>query len=355
MSPSPGSPSVSRGSAARIAIRWGLVALCLGLFVYALTRADLEAGWERIRATFPTILLVLLPFVAVLGCDSAAWSRLVGALGHRILARDVFRVRVSTEAVALSTPGGVLWAEALAPVLIARRTHAPVADAVAASAARRWLVLRMHGGYVAGAAVLGFPALSRASRQLVGSDALVLAVALGALALVLASLGVERLTARGRVAGRLSRALGGTRFRFVQSWIQGREHHFSDADAGIERLSADTRAQRAGAAALLGLWLAEGFETYLILRLLGADLGLATVMSFDAALSIVRSVAFFAPAGIGVQDIGYFTVLHAYGVPPESGIAGAFVVVKRLKELFWVLVGLALLGIRSKAAPPAGG
>jgi hypothetical protein len=91
------------------------------------------------------------------------------------------------------------------------------------------------------------------------------------------------------------------------------------------------------------LWLLEGVETYLILRLLGADLGLVEVMSFDAALSVVRSAAVFAPAGIGVQDLGYLAVLEAYGVPGASGIAPAFVVLKRMKEALFVAVGFIVI------------
>lgn len=333
-------------------MRWVVVGLCLGLFVWTLTRTDLRAGWERIRAIGPVVLLVLLPYPVVLGCDALAWRRLGGALGERLRVRDVFRVRLSTEAVSMSTPGGVIWAEGLAPLLIARRSGARIANVVAASTARRWLILRMHCVYIVGTVAFGFTALSRASRHLVGSDALVFAVVIAAIVVALVSLLIEKVTARGRVAGRISRSLGGTRFRVIRTWIELRRHHFTEADEGITKLAADKPAQRRASVALLGLWLSEGLETFLILRLLGADLGLAAVMSFDAALSVVRSAAVFAPAGIGVQDLGYLVVLDAYGVPAASGIAPAFLVVKRLKEVFWIVVGLILLGIKKKEPPP---
>jgi Lysylphosphatidylglycerol synthase TM region len=337
------------------AMRWVVFALCVGLFLYALTKTDLRAGWARIVAIGPIVLLVLLPFPVALASDATAWRRLLAALERKVPARVIVRVRLSTEAVSMSTPGGAIWAEALAPVLIARRGHVRLSDVIAASTARRWLIVRMHGAYVAGAAFFGVPALSRASRQLVGSDALVLAVLVGALCLILLSMGFETLTARGRVAGRVSDWLGGTRFLRIQSWIEARRHHFTDADAAVTALSKDRHALRTASAGLLGLWLVEGFETFLILHLLGADLGLATVMSFDAALSVVRSAALFAPAGIGVQDFGYLTVLDAYGVPASSGIAPAFIVLKRMKEAFWIIIGYVLLGftpVRAAHHPP---
>lgn len=335
--------------------------LCIALFFYALAKADLAAGWRRIVAIGPIVVLVLAPFPLALACDAMAWRALLRSLGERVAWSPLFKVRFATEAVTNTTPAGAVWAEAISPVLVARRTGARVADVVAASTAKRWLLVRMHGTYVALAAAFGYAALSRASHVLVESDAVVLVVVVGALALVILSLGVEELTARGQVAGRISAFLGRRRFRGLQQWIEGRRHHFTHADSQIARVSDDVAATRHASAWILGLWLIEGFETYLILHLLGARLGLIEVMSFDAALSVVRSAAVFAPAGIGVQDVGYLAVLEAYGVPGASGIAPAFVVLKRMKEAFFVTVGLVLLartGAKRRfahhlASPPA--
>jgi uncharacterized protein (TIRG00374 family) len=335
--------------------------LCIALFFFALAQADLAAGFRRIVAIGPIVVLVLVPFPLALACDAVAWRTLLRALGHRVRWAPLFKVRLATEAVTNTTPAGAVWAEAISPVLVARRTGAPVADVVAASTAKRWLLVRMHGAYVALSAAFGYFALSRASHALVASDAIVLVVVGGALGLVLLSLGIEELTARGQVAARVSGFLGRRRFRGLQKWIEGRRHHFAHADSQIGRLAGDVHATRQSSAWILGLWLIEGFETYLILHLLGARLDLLEVMSFDAALSVVRSVAVFAPAGIGIQDVGYLAVLEAYGVPGASGIAPAFVVLKRMKEAVFVTVGLVLLARTSAkrrfahhlASPPA--
>jgi uncharacterized protein (TIRG00374 family) len=315
---------------------------------------DLRAGWARLVQTGPLALVILLPFPIALAIDSWAWGNLLAALGRKVPVRTLFGVRLATEAVGTSMPAGAVWAEALAPVLVSRRAHVRVTDVVAASTARRWLVVRMHGVYVAGAAVLGFPALSLASRQLVGSDVLVVVVVAGALALVALGHAIERIASHGRVAGRISRVMG--RSRRLRRWLEDREHHFTHADASIAKLAGDRKVTALTSAALLVLWLVEGTETFLILRVLGADIGLAAVMSFDAALSVLRSAAVFAPAGIGVQDVGYLAVLDAYGVPTDSGIAPAFIVLKRMKEAFWIIVGLVLLALtrhRRAHAEPA--
>jgi glycosyltransferase 2 family protein len=329
--------------------RWAAFALCVALFAWALAQADLAAGWRRIVAIGPIVLVVLIPFPLSIACDALAWRTLLAALGHRVRWSPLFKVRIATEAVTNSTPAGAVWAEALSPVLVARRTGAPVPDVVAASTAKRWLLVRMHGGYVALAAAFGYPALSEASRRLTGGDGVVVLVVVGAFALVLLSMAVEAVTSRGQVAGRVSGFLGRRRFRGIQQWIEGRRHHFTHADTQIAYLSSDRTATAKASFYIFGLWLLEGIETYVILRLLGADLGLVEVMSFDAALSVVRSAAVFAPAGIGVQDVGYLTVLEAYGVPGASGIAPAFVVLKRMKEALFVAIGFIVIARTGEA------
>jgi hypothetical protein len=51
----------------------------------------------------------------------------------------------------------------------------------------------------------------------------------------------------------------------------------------------------------------------------------------------------FTPAGIGVQDVGYLAMLQAYGVPDGASLGPAFVVLKRVKEAFWIVIGFGIL------------
>jgi glycosyltransferase 2 family protein len=332
-------------STARIlkVLRWVAFAACLFLFFHALAKSDLTMAWERIRAIGPLALLVMLPFPAALAMDSWAWKVLLGELDRKVPFFTLFKVRFATEAVTNSAPVGALWADALAPILVARRADVPTEDVFAASTAKRWTVVRMHGAYVTLACAFGASALDRASHALLGSEIL-LSVCFGsALGLVLLSVGIEAIAARGRVAGRVSGVLGKARFRRVNAWMETRHHRFARADVQLARLSKSSHAGTAAAWRMLGLWFFEGLETYVILRLLDAPLSFVEVMSIDAALSVVRSSAMFAPAGIGVQDVGYLAMLEAFGVPNASALGPAFIVVKRAKEAIWIAVGFIML------------
>jgi hypothetical protein len=89
-------------------------------------------------------------------------------------------------------------------------------------------------------------------------------------------------------------------------------------------------------------WAWETVETFVILSVLGAGLGLGQVLSFETLLTIVRSLVVVVPSGLGVQDVGYLVFLRGYGVPDAVTLAAAFLVVKRAKETFWVAVGYLL-------------
>ncbi len=331
------------GSRVLVILRWGAFAACVLLFARALAASDLTAAWGRIQAIGPLAIAVLVPFPFAMAMDAWAWKGLLAALDRKVPWFTLFKVRIATEAVTNSAPAGALWADAISPVLVSRRTGIPTEDVFAAATAKRWTVVRMHGGYVALAAAFGSAAVLRVSQSLMGSDALLLMVIASATALVLLSIGIEALAARGRVAGRISGILGRARFVRLKAWIEVRRHHFARADVQLARLSKDSGAGVAASWRMLGLWIIEGLESYLILRLLGAPLGVVEILAFDAALSVVRSSAMFAPAGIGIQDVGYLAVLQAYGVPDASTLGPAFVVLKRMKEALWITVGFVML------------
>lgn len=323
---------------------------CIGLFAHALGNSDIGAAWQRIRTLGPQALVILVPFPFAIASDAWAWQRLLRGLGRHAGLAQLFRVRIATEAVTNSAPAGAVWAEALGPVLVAMRTGMPASDVFAATTAKRWQVVRMHGVYVTVAALLGYQAVRHASHNLLGNDALLPLVLAGAAVLLLISAGIEAVASRGQVGERLSGFLARVHLPRVKSWIEARHHHFAHADRQIGKLSRDRGAMLGSAARLALVWLFEGIETYVVLRLLGANLSLIEVMSFDAGLSVLRSAAIFAPAGIGVQDVGYLTVLNAYDVPDANAIGPAFVVLKRVKEALYVIVGFVVLATLRRAA-----
>jgi uncharacterized membrane protein YbhN (UPF0104 family) len=92
-------------------------------------------------------------------------------------------------------------------------------------------------------------------------------------------------------------------------------------------------------------------ETYLFVLALGADAPLATAMAIEALAVLLRHVFVVLPAGLGVQEIGYVTLMAATGVGDASFVA-AFALLKRTKELVGCSVGYGLFALDRKGTWP---
>jgi putative membrane protein len=81
----------------------------------------------------------------------------------------------------------------------------------------------------------------------------------------------------------------------------------------------------------LACWMLVGCETWLMLRLLGAPVGLAAALVIDSLLSGLRSMAFMVPQALGVQEGGYMLLGALFGVTPEAALALSLV--RRARDL----------------------
>ena len=86
-------------------------------------------------------------------------------------------------------------------------------------------------------------------------------------------------------------------------------------------------------------WIASGALSWLGLDLMGVKLSLGAVMAIESLLSAVKSAAFVAPSGLGVQEGAYALLGHIFGLTP--GVSIALSLLKRARDL--VLGAPALL------------
>ena len=88
----------------------------------------------------------------------------------------------------------------------------------------------------------------------------------------------------------------------------------------------------------LACWLLVGMETWLLLRLLGAPVGLGAALVIDSLISGLRSVAFMVPQALGVQEGGYIMLGALFGLSTEAALALSLV--RRARDL---TIGLPVL------------
>ena len=258
-----------------------------------------------------------------------AWWRSFGLLAARPPFASLVGVRLSVEAVMLGLPSGAVISESLQPWLLKRRCGVPFETAVVAGVGRKFFVVVSHGLVLSLATILTWPLLARVSRGMIGRAGLPWLL-LGVSAFMIATFGVGlALSGRARLAQRTRALLNRVGGRWLGDWLERHSPRFQRAD---EHLVAFFERER-GALVLPMLlyatgWIVRGAETYLFLRLLGADVPFSTALVVETAIIVVRSVAVPVPAGLGVQDVGYVLCLRALGVPDATTVGTAFVLLE---------------------------
>jgi hypothetical protein len=91
------------------------------------------------------------------------------------------------------------------------------------------------------------------------------------------------------------------------------------------------------------------FEFYFILKAVGLNPTLLETFIINAGLGLIANMFFIVPFELGVKEGGLYAVLGFLNYTPSMGI---FVgIVNRLRELFWILIGLLLILISTKKSP----
>lgn len=148
----------------------------------------------------------------------------------------------------------------------------------------------------------------------------------------------------GNAVQKLHRLLMKIPFEKVRAWLLEREAGFAETDQKLQHIKASGMGVILPVMAIyVAAWMMLALESYLILHVLGLKVTFFQVLAFDTALTILRAIFFFIPSGLGIQDLGYLAFFHALGVPDYLAYGGAFVMLRRLKEVIWYSIGYGVM------------
>ncbi len=88
----------------------------------------------------------------------------------------------------------------------------------------------------------------------------------------------------------------------------------------------------------LAAWVASGLGGWLVLHLMAVPISPWDMLSLESLIFTLRSVAFFIPGALGVQEAAYALAAPMFGLPPESALALSLA--KRARD---VAIGLPTL------------
>lgn len=95
-------------------------------------------------------------------------------------------------------------------------------------------------------------------------------------------------------------------------------------------------------------WLAGAVESWLMLWLLGINVGAVDAVMIEALMILVKGVGFFVIGSLGIQEGGSVFLFHLLDMGQGTGLA--FSLLKRIRELFYGLVGWIIFSTQPSTA-----
>jgi uncharacterized membrane protein YbhN (UPF0104 family) len=318
-------------------LRVALVLVLLVVLWHYFSGLDLSLVALRIRGSGFAVVLVVLPYAFVFLTESVAW-RLTIRYNPRPGLGKLVLIRMATDALLYSIPGGVAVAEPMRPVLLQRQCGVELTEGIGSCIITKINIAVAQAFYVFVGFVLVTVFYPSVTLQLGVGEGITGYLAVG-LSLLFA-IGLLTLPFSGPRLTQLLRALSHIPLAPLRKVLAEAEPSIGRLDAHVGRFARDHTSLFAGSLLFsFAAWIVVTVETYLILKFLGADPTFTQAIALESTASILRILFFFLPGGLGASEVGFVTLLVAFGFPDPITLAAAYIAVKRLKEAGWVALG----------------
>jgi uncharacterized protein (TIRG00374 family) len=289
-------------------------------------------GPDRLARSLTRIGWGFLPILAVSGAglllNAASWRALLPD-PKAVSTAAMTRMLAAAEAVTTVSPVGLMGGEVVRVALLSERLPTEAAGACVAMAAM---------AQFCGQVVFVLTGLPLAAMFLAGGA---LKTALfGVSAILLTLLAVVLRLAWSRDSS--TRAAGLARRLLPRAWTDRASRWRLALGEALDRLRDHPEIFALAAALSLLAWQTGVLETWIVLRLLGQRFDLAGAYVIETFSVVIEGVLFFVPAKMGTQEGGRMLVFLAAGLDPAVGLTLGLA--RRVRELIWAGVGLALLG-----------
>lgn len=311
------------------AVRLTLLALGVAFVGYLIA----QVGPATILAALHTLswrLLVVLvfPFGLVTMLDTLGWR--FAFRQDRAPFLTLYSVRLAGEAFNLSTPTASVGGEPVKAYLL--RPRIPLEEALASVIVGKTTITLAQGCFLLVGVALAWALFPLPPLFLHGMTGLLVIEAMALAGFVLVQL-------RGVFGGgfRLLRGVG-------VSWIHRWAQQFQQLDTVLAAFYRD-HLGRLGVSILFHFlgWILGSLEVYLILHFLGIPVSLLTALVIDAFAAAIKFAAFLIPGGLGALEGGNMAIFMAFGL--GAGVGLSYTLVRRLRELTWVVAGFLLLAL----------
>ncbi len=305
-----------------------LLAVCF--YVWFLHRFGVSTVLSYIRlAGWGLALTIALESLARVA-NTLGWRVTITDCPRKLGFGELFAARISGEAIDYVTPSAQLGGQFVMAIMVRRKLAMAIGLATVIVASLAEAIGQI--GFISGALLTALPFEARLHHlfwPLMGG----LAIAIGLAAAFFVIQMKHPFSMLWKAAAKLN--LGHLADPEVKAAA-------ADADA----LLVDFYSRHRGRLALsclcyLFAWSMGPVEIYILLTLLGQPATLVTVLLVEALGLLIERATFLIPAKLVSQEGGKALILSLLGL--SAGVGFAIGVLRRIKEMVWVLIGLAAL------------
>ena len=284
------------------------------------------------------LLIILLPSVLMYALETFGWRLTLGRYVGSVAFWRLCAVRTAGEVVNMTTPTAYIGGEPLKAYLL-QRSGVPLVEGLASVVTAKTTMTIAQIAFIVLGIGLAFRTLGVSSASGGSSNGTVVAAVIGVgllLAFTAAFLLVQH---RGLFTGLLGLL---RRLKIYIAYLEHREERLRDLDRTIVNFyTADRRCFLLSIGFCFLGWLAEALEVYAMLYCLGGPADPLTAISIGALSVFIKGGTFFIPGSVGAQEAGNLLLLVAFGYSEVTGLT--FALLRRLRELVWIGIGLVCL------------
>jgi uncharacterized protein (TIRG00374 family) len=305
----------------------------LAAFVFLINRFGLENIADTARSAGWSLVYVVIVWLVIYLLNTLAWRLVLGRAGSSISFSLLFTTFVSGYALNTITPFLAVGGEPYRARILADAIDAP--SSVSAVVLYRMINLLGHLLLLMTGVLLGILMLPMSAAFRI--PLIFIFMAVGGLGYWIFTVHRDgmfvrsvRWTGRFRILRRVTSALNkhAAHITRMDALFTDAYHHRRNIFVVAVLLEYVTRAMM-------------GLEVYIILQGAGTDVSFGSALFLYVTYSIIINLVFFIPLNFGIRESGLILGLQGLAMTPLLGVYLGVVI--RLRELFWILVGLGFM------------
>ncbi len=298
---------------------------------------------------FP-VFIIFIPYLIITASDTLGWYNSFGNKGLQIAIKKLFLLRLGTETLQISLPGGAAYAELVRPLLLKNHLNLDYPISITANIITKVNILIAQGLFLLSGLLIIIAEYKKSLASLTYLSETILYLTAGGFvfSIILFSYFLYCKNLLLHVINLLEKI----NLKMVRQLLNRIRQSSLEINYTLNSFYKDHKKKL-----LLTLifflftWVLMAFESLLILKVIGIEADIFQMIALESLISLVRIAFFFLPGAAGPMDLSIIMIFNLVGVPDPLQNSVLFVILKRLKELFWIITGyivLLVLGVEIK-------